>query len=77
MHDGGEEQGFLLEFRRVGRAVKVSAVDPRTGTEVLIVGDPRACRAALARAAAQKLRHVLERRAAPGPPTPGGRGRLV
>ena len=39
MVDGRE---VILEFHQVGNFVKVSAVDPRTLTEVSIVGDPAA-----------------------------------
>ena len=31
----------LFEFRRVGRYVKVSAIDPVTAIEVSMVGDPK------------------------------------
>lgn len=54
----------IVEFVRVGACLKVSAVDPRTLTEVSIVGDPEAGEEALTRAAVAKLRYVLERRAA-------------
>ena len=33
---------ILFEFTSVGNVVKVSAIDPRSGTEVAIVGNPRA-----------------------------------
>lgn len=71
-------EGFYLEFQRHGSAVKVTAVDPATGVEVSIVGDPRAGEAALGRIAAQKLRYVLEKRARAEPPQARrGRGQLV
>ena len=53
----------------VGRFVKVSAVDTRTGFEVSIVGDPTAGEVALRRLAARKLKNMMARRAvrrAPG-----------
>ncbi|MGE4221139.1 MAG: hypothetical protein AB7G39_16965 [Alphaproteobacteria bacterium] len=65
-----DEDGYIIEFVAVGRYVKVSAVDPRTGTEVSIVGDPMRGEAALRRVAAQKLRFVLSKQQAPG----GGSG---
>jgi len=52
----------IFEFVRVGRAVKVSAIDAATGTEVSIVGDPTAGEAALKRLAERKLDYVLARR---------------
>jgi hypothetical protein len=57
---------MLFEFRRVGNAVKVSAIDPLTSVEVSIVGDPALGEAGLRRAAARKLAYVL-RRSAAGP----------
>lgn len=51
----------LLEFRRVGAYVKVSAVDPESYTEVHIMGPPSAGREALERVAVQKLRRALSR----------------
>ncbi|HVM82104.1 MAG TPA: hypothetical protein VMU06_23990 [Stellaceae bacterium] len=55
------EREVIFEFRRVGTAVKVSAVDVATGTEVSIVGDPAAGEAALRRLARKKLDYVLSR----------------
>ena len=49
----------LIEFLPCGRYVKVSAVDPKTLTEVSIVGDPAAGEEALKRQAARKLAYVL------------------
>ncbi len=54
-----EERETIFEFVRVGAAVKVTAVDPATGTEATIVGDPAAGEAALRRLARQKLEYVL------------------
>ncbi len=63
MHDLPAE--VLLEFRRVGNAVKVSAVDPVTKTEVCIQGGAHADEYALRQAAIRKLQYVLRRRADP------------
>jgi len=60
-----ERREVIFEFVRVGHAVKVSAVDPATGTEVSIVGDPAAGEAALKRLAERKLDYVLARRKLP------------
>jgi len=78
------EDEVLLEFHRVGNAVKVTAVDPHSLVEATIVGDPAVGEQALGRAAIRKLRYVLERRSATGTGRPnpdgagsGGRGTVV
>jgi hypothetical protein len=58
-----EERETIFEFLRVGVGVKVTAVDPETGTEVSIVGDPSAGETALKRLARQKLDYVLAKAA--------------
>jgi len=62
--DGTKDSRVLFEFRRIGASVKVSAIDPTTGTEVSLVGPASAGERALAEAAVKKLRYVLARRAA-------------
>jgi phage head maturation protease len=52
----------ILEFHRVGNAVKVTAVDPQTFVEVSIVGSPATSEAELSRIAIKKLDYVLNRR---------------
>lgn len=52
---------YLLEFLPVGNAVKVSAVDAVTGTEVSIVGPANASEEQLSRVAIRKLEYVLAR----------------
>lgn len=42
-----------------GRAVRVVAIDPVTGTEVVMVGDNRVSNEMLKRTAARKLLYVL------------------
>jgi len=44
-----------------GRAVRVVAIDPDTGTEVTMVGDSRLSHEMLKRTAARKLLYVLEK----------------
>lgn len=56
------ETEVLLEFQRIGNAMKVTAVDPETLVEVSIVGDPKAGEAALTRAVIRKLEYVLNKR---------------
>lgn len=56
-----EDNRIIIEFIRVGAYVKVSAVDPVTGIEASIVGDPASGEAILKRTAIRKLRYVLEK----------------
>lgn len=78
-----DESRILLEFHRVGNAVKVSAVDPDSLVEASIVGDPALGEQALAKLAIRKLRYVLGRRArtrdeeSPASHRSGGRGTVV
>ena len=57
-----ERRDIIFELVRVRHAIKVSAVDPATGTEVSIVGDPAVGESALKRLAMRKLEYVLARR---------------
>jgi len=52
----------LFEFRRVGDAVKVSAIHVDTDTEICLVGAPQVGEHALKQAALRKLAYVLGRR---------------
>jgi len=56
----------FFEFVRKGNVVKVSAIDPDTGFEGAIVGDPRAGEETLKRMAMRKLEYVLAREAKRG-----------
>jgi hypothetical protein len=56
------ERETIFEFIRMGGVVKVTAVDPSSGVEASIVGDPTAGEAALKRLAQQKLDYVLAKR---------------
>ncbi len=51
----------IFEFWPAGRYVKVSAMHPRTLTEVSIVGDATRSQSELEELALQKLRYVLAR----------------
>ena len=55
------ESNVLIEFYRVGRYVKVSAIGPRTYTEVCTIGDPAAGEERLSRTAVQKLKRAFTR----------------
>jgi hypothetical protein len=54
---------ILLEYIRVGSALKVIAVDPDTGTEVSFQAPANAGPAEIGRLAAQKLAYVLGKQA--------------
>lgn len=58
----GGKPGYLIEFIRIGNAVKVSAVDPQTGLEVSIVGSPAMTEDHLSRAAVRKLEYMLAKK---------------
>jgi hypothetical protein len=57
----------LFEFRQVGGAVRVAAIDAATGIEVTVMGPAAASRADLQRLALAKLKARL---AAQKPPAP-------
>ncbi len=57
----------LLQFQRLGRIVKVTAIDPATLTEVSIQGPATLSEDSLRRNALAKLRYVLGRKAGAGP----------
>ncbi|MEX1147826.1 MAG: hypothetical protein WEB93_05540 [Sphingomonadales bacterium] len=59
---GKGQGGYIVEFLHVGNSVKVSAVDPRTNTEVSIVGSPAMSQAMLSRNAIRKLEYVLAKK---------------
>lgn len=52
---------YYIEFVQSGRYVKVSAIDPESGAEASIVGDPAAGQERLERLAIQKLEYVLRK----------------
>jgi hypothetical protein len=51
----GKGNEVLVEFVAIGNSVKVTAVDPVTGLEAVIIGPANAPRSALADAARRKL----------------------
>ena len=51
----------LLELQRVGNALRVTALDPITGTEIVMVADPRQSVETIKRLAARKLAYVIEK----------------
>lgn len=52
---------YIIEFIPQGRFVKVTAVDPATGTEAVIVGDSRESQAVLSKNAVNKLEYMLKK----------------
>lgn len=59
MTDNKDE--YLVEFTVIGHAVKVTAIDPKTLTEVSMVGDSKMTQRQLARLAGRKLRYMIEK----------------
>jgi hypothetical protein len=57
-----EADNYIIEFTQVGGSVKVTAVDPRTMTEVSIVGAPGYSQEFLTRQAVKKLQYVLAKK---------------
>jgi hypothetical protein len=72
---GGRE--VLIELMQVGNAVRVTAVDPVTGTEVTIVGSPSDGEDVLKRNAVNKLNYVLRKAAGETGQRGSGPGTLV
>ncbi len=54
---------IFFEMRYIGNVVRVTAIDPTTGIEVITVGDANRTTEALKRVAARKLQYVLDRQA--------------
>ena len=52
----------LFEFVRVGRYLRVNAIDPRTGIEVAMIADPRHGKTIIKRLAARKLAYVSSKK---------------
>jgi hypothetical protein len=53
---------ILFEFHQVGKVVRVTAIDPRTGIEAIMVGAPKYGKATLKKLATRKLRYVIAKR---------------
>ncbi len=56
------DDDVIIEFRRIGASVKVSAMEPTTLTEVSIVGPTTASDEELTRIVLQKLDYVLAKK---------------
>lgn len=55
---------YIIEFTQIGGSVKVTAVDPKTLTEVSIVGAPQYSQEYLTRQVVKKLEFMLAKKAA-------------
>ncbi len=64
---GGRE--VLLEFHRIGDYIRVSALDPVSLTEVVIIGSPKVMKHDLIRLATRKLDFVLAKKSPKRPKT--------
>jgi len=51
----------LFEMHRVGNVMRVMAIDPRSGTEITMVADPRQSQYVIKTVAAQKLAYVIQK----------------
>lgn len=61
-HPGRGTREVLFEFHQVGRALKIIAIDPVTGIEITMVGDPAYSMDMLKRLAARKLYYVIDKK---------------
>jgi len=52
----------LYEFAKVGKHLRVTAIDPRTGIEVTMIADPRYGEVLIKRLAARKLAYVISKK---------------
>jgi len=50
---------ILFEFKQVGNIVRVTAIDPGSGLEVVTIGDPAVHTDRLEQIAARKLKYVI------------------
>ena len=54
----------LFEIQQIGNSVRVCAIDPLTGTEIVVVGAPTMSLYSLKINAVRKLRYVLAKKVA-------------
>ena len=55
---------ILLETRRVGKSLRINAIDPTTGTEVIMVAPVNATKTVIKRNAARMLAYVIAKKKA-------------
>lgn len=56
------DDGYFVEYQRIGAIVKVTAIDPVTGTEAVLQGPASAGDHALGQAAVKKLEFLLRKK---------------
>ncbi len=56
-----ERYTYLIEFVRIGKQVKVTACDPETGIEAVIIGPTNASKKHLTDTAVRKLQYQLQK----------------
>ncbi len=61
-HSGIGLHEVLFEFRKVGKYTRVSAIDPDSGTEVIMIGDPKQGQEVMKRLATRKLVYVMNKK---------------
>lgn len=59
--DSEHDNRFIIEYQLVGGSVKVTAFDPATLTEAVIIGSPQASKKQLGDLAVKKLLYVLNK----------------
>ena len=63
-HSDIDLREVLFELQKIGNSVRVCAIDPRTNTEVVIVGSPAMSSYSLKINAIRKLRYVIAKKQA-------------
>lgn len=53
----------LFEFQRHGNIMRVTAIDPKSGTEVIMIADPRHSQTVIKQLAMRKLLYVMNKKA--------------
>lgn len=66
----GARKEFYVEYKQVGQAMKVTAVDAETGVEVVIMGPISAAQTHLQKIAIQKLEMQLKKHSEPSDEEP-------
>ena len=61
-----ETDNYIIEFTQIGASIKVTAIDPRTLTEVSILGSKQYSQEFLARQVVKKLEYVISKRRGEG-----------
>lgn len=57
----GRCEGYIIEYVTVGKSVKVTAFDPITLTEAIIIGDKKTPQDDLAKIAVRKLEYIMQK----------------